>query len=270
MTTPTTTEAPTLNPTMTPPQYLKNYKPIPTTQPIPKTTTTKNAYTSTKDKNTEKSNKKAHDDEQKAQRTKTPLPPPTIPMSNPTTTMKWTQMTKTLILTYSPANILTTHLPKPTHTTKPRFHLLITTKPPIQDNTSEDELEISTKPDDDSTDFTPVHNTRKKNTTTPRQVGMATPDDNMDVEADPDAPPPTPGDPIPIDNDRDCRYSVILSIPPSTEPWKVFTDLLKNFLKSIQEQTTKKLHIALWDPELAEDTPLIKKPSEFPEDSAKN
>jgi hypothetical protein len=45
---------------------------------------------------------------------------------------------------------------------------------------------------------------------------------------------------------------------------------LKKLLKSLQEQSTKKLHIAPWDPELGEVAENIKKPSDFPEGSAKN
>jgi hypothetical protein len=81
---------------------------------------------------------------------------------------------------------------------------------------------------------------------------------------------PNPEDPDVIDTQLECRYSVIVSVPASTEPWKAFTDLLKKFLKSIQDQTTKKLFIAPWDQELAESESLIKKPNDFPEGSAKN
>jgi hypothetical protein len=82
--------------------------------------------------------------------------------------------------------------------------------------------------------------------------------------------PSTPGEPTLIDITRKCRYSVIVSVPPSTEPWKTFSDLLKKFLKSLQEQTTKKLHIAPWDPELGKVADNIKKPSDFPEGLARN
>jgi hypothetical protein len=175
-----------------------------------------------------------------------------------------------LIPTSSPAKIIPIiHPPKPTPTLKRTIPTTFLPANNNQDNTSDDELEIPTKPDDDSTEFTPVSNKRTKDTTTPRQVRMATPDD-MEEDTAPGDPAPTPEEPTPTDNNRDCRYSVILYIPPSTELWKVFTDLLKQFLKSLQEQTSKKLHIVPWDPKLAEDTHLIKKPSDFPEGSAKN
>jgi hypothetical protein len=57
--------------------------------------------------------------------------------------------------------------------------------------------------------------------------------------------------------------------PSRHRPLKVFTDLRKKFLQHIQDQTTKKLHIAPWDPDL-ESASLIKKPKDFPDGTVKN
>jgi hypothetical protein len=107
-----------------------------------------------------------------------------------------------------------------------------------------------------------------------RHVTINTPTETpptMNAIADSVPPPSVPGEPSQINIKRECtRYSVIVSVPPSTEPWKTFADLVKQFLKSIQEQTTNKVHIAQWDPDLGEHDDPIKKPSDLPEGSAKN
>jgi hypothetical protein len=120
--------------------------------------------------------------------------------------------------------------------------------------------------------FTLVWSKKKKSKTTQRRATLATPDAVDENNAPEESPPPP--NPIPegvdaINTQLECRYSVIVSVPASTEPWKAFTDLLEQFLKSIQEQTTKKLFITPWDQELAESKNLIKKPNDFPEGSAK-
>jgi hypothetical protein len=125
----------------------------------------------------------------------------------------------------------------------------------IQDSSSDKELEIPT-PDNDNTDaFTPVQrkNNRNNSNQNQRHVTMDTPeetdaaDDTMMADI-----PTTPGEPETIDIQRECRYSVIVSVPPSTKPWKAFSDLLRKFLKIYSRTDHKKLHIAPWDPELAE------------------
>jgi hypothetical protein len=103
---------------------------------------------------------------------------------------------------------------------------------------------------------------------------MATPDD-MEEDSEPDDPTPTPGEPAPADTSCDCRYLVILSIPPSTEPWKVFTDLLRTSPKNILQISTRTnyqetTHRTVGPRTRDEDTLLIKKPSDFPEGSARN
>jgi hypothetical protein len=81
---------------------------------------------------------------------------------------------------------------------------------------------------------------------------MGTPEKMDESTENPTTPTtPTPVDTPPIiDSKRECRYLVIVTVPPFTKPWKAFTDLLKKFLEYIQDQTTKKLYIAPWDPEL--------------------
>jgi hypothetical protein len=132
-----------------------------------------------------------------------------------------------------------------------------------------------TQVQDANTDsFTLVRAKKKK---TQRRVTLATTEE-MDADTNPEEtntatetipPSTTPEDPVAIDIQRECRYQIIISVPASTEPWKDFTDLLKKFLKSLQDQTTKKLFIASWDPDLASPEPLIKKATDFPEGSAK-
>jgi hypothetical protein len=232
----------------------------------------KTAYTSTKNKNTEKSNKKAHDDEQKAQRTND------ASSSDENSNVESDDDDG---MDPNDQNIDTYLLPsKHTDYTPAQANPYNkTTVPPTNNNqtihkTTPGTTNSKSQPSPMMTPLTLLqYVTQGRKTPRPRaKSGWRHPTTiwMSRLTQMPHPPPPMPGDPIPIDNDCDCRYSVILSIPPSTEPWKVFTDLLKNFLKSIQEQTTKKLHITPWDPELAKDTPLVKKTSDFPEGSAKN
>jgi serine-aspartate repeat-containing protein C/D/E len=55
---------------------------------------------------------------------------------------------------------------------------------------------------------------------------------------------PTINEPTLVDIHRDCRYNTIMTVPPSTDPWKAFAELLKKFLKLIQEQVSDKIHIS--------------------------
>jgi hypothetical protein len=57
---------------------------------------------------------------------------------------------------------------------------------------------------------------------------------------------------------------VAVTVPPSTEPWKTFQEILKNFLKLIQEQVSKDICITTWDQEQAELEKIIKKPKDPP------
>jgi hypothetical protein len=82
--------------------------------------------------------------------------------------------------------------------------------------------------------------------------------------------PPSVDEPIPTDIMKECRYSVIITIQPSTEPWKAFADNLKKLLKLLHEQVHEKIHITVWDPEHEETEKVIKKPKDFPEGAVKN
>jgi hypothetical protein len=132
------------------------------------------------------------------------------------------------------------------------------------------------KPNPNPTPYTLVQ-TKKKAT---RRVTVTNPDEmgtpeKMDESSTAPNTPTTPTSPVPvvtppiIDTKKECRYLAIVTVPPSTDPWKVFTDLLKMFLQHIQDQTTKKLHIAPWDPDL-DNASLIKKPKDFPDGTVKN
>jgi hypothetical protein len=63
---------------------------------------------------------------------------------------------------------------------------------------------------------------------------------------------------------------VTVTVPPSTEPWKAFQEILKKFLKLIQERVSKDIFIATWDKESDELEKTIKKPRDLPEGAAKN
>jgi hypothetical protein len=63
---------------------------------------------------------------------------------------------------------------------------------------------------------------------------------------------------------------VTVTFPPSTEPWKAFQEILKKFLKLIQDQVSKDIFIATWDKESDELEKIIKKPRDLPEGAAKN
>jgi tRNA G10 N-methylase Trm11 len=109
----------------------------------------------------------------------------------------------------------------------------------------------------DNNPYTLVQAKKKKTKIKQQRVTVTTPEemgtpDKMEEDTakteDPPTPPPIETPPI-INSKRECRYLVIVTAPPSTEPWKAFTDLLKKFLQYIHDQTTKQIYIATWDPE---------------------
>jgi hypothetical protein len=58
---------------------------------------------------------------------------------------------------------------------------------------------------------------------------------------------------------------------PSTELWKAFhNEILKEFLKLIQDQVSKDIFVATWDKESEELEKVIKKPRDLPGGAAKN
>jgi hypothetical protein len=59
-------------------------------------------------------------------------------------------------------------------------------------------------------------------------------------------------------------------VPPSTEPWKILAELLRKFLKLIQDQASNKIYITTWDEELTDTEKVIKKPANFPDGLPKN
>ena len=134
----------------------------------------------------------------------------------------------------------------------------------------------STNPDNNNAAIENSNNTKKPNETTTnkitRKVIINPPlEENNDTEMH--SPPSTPinlTEPTPIDINKECRYSVTISIQPSPEPWKAFHTTLQQLLKLIQEQVHTKIHIATWDPELDETEKIIKTPNDFPEGAAKN
>ena len=98
----------------------------------------------------------------------------------------------------------------------------------------------------------------------------------MNVEA---IPPPVQNptqnqhDPNVSDNTttfKECRYSLMVTVPPSKDPWPVFVNLLRKFLKLIQEQVHKNVWISTWDKEMETTEKIIKLPKDFPTGSAKN
>jgi hypothetical protein len=89
-------------------------------------------------------------------------------------------------------------------------------------------------------------------------------------EAEDDRNTPMINPPTPIDIKRECRFSVIMTVPPSNEPWKAFSELLRQFMKFIHDQASDKIHISTWDSELEGTEKRIKKPKDFPEGLPKN
>jgi hypothetical protein len=87
-------------------------------------------------------------------------------------------------------------------------------------------------------------------------------EEEKETEHEPDT--PMLHEPTPADIQRECRYSVIMTVPPSNEPWKAFVELLRKFMKLIHDQASNKIHISTWDPELKETEKRIKKPKDFP------
>jgi hypothetical protein len=66
----------------------------------------------------------------------------------------------------------------------------------------------------------------------------------------------------------DCRYSLIITVPPSAKPWPKFVEILRKTLKFLQDNTSKNLWITNWDNE--QDEKIIKTPKDFPEGKAIN
>ena len=64
---------------------------------------------------------------------------------------------------------------------------------------------------------------------------------------------------------KECRYSATVKIPPCSEPWTVFVNLLRQFLKTIHENVHKDIWIATWDKDLENEEKPIKVPKDFPE-----
>jgi hypothetical protein len=107
-----------------------------------------------------------------------------------------------------------------------------------------------------------------------KQVQVVTESNTNETTAEdkttPDENEPHPDTPTPIDIKKECRYSVTINLPPSTDPWKLLAELLHKFLKHIHEQASNLIYIATWDKEMADSEKVIKKPKDFPEGLPKN
>jgi hypothetical protein len=74
----------------------------------------------------------------------------------------------------------------------------------------------------------------------------------------------------PVDNGpmKECRYSLIITVPPSDKPWPKFTEILRKKLKYLQDNTSKHLWLANWDNEQDADIRIMKTPIDIPEGKA--
>jgi hypothetical protein len=65
--------------------------------------------------------------------------------------------------------------------------------------------------------------------------------------------------------DNKCRYSLIITVPPSNTPWPKFAEILRKCLKLLQDQLNKNVWIAWWDNENDGVEKIIKCPKDIPE-----
>jgi hypothetical protein len=84
---------------------------------------------------------------------------------------------------------------------------------------------------------------------------------------DMDTEPSLPVVPGPL---KECRYSLIITIPPSDKPWMKLTEILRKTLKFLQDNTTPDLWIANWDNEQDAEETIVKTAKDIPEGKAIN
>jgi hypothetical protein len=65
--------------------------------------------------------------------------------------------------------------------------------------------------------------------------------------------------------DNKCRYSLIITVPPSNNPWPKFAEILRKTLKLLQDQLHKNVWIACWDNKNEGVENIIKCPKDIPE-----
>jgi hypothetical protein len=81
---------------------------------------------------------------------------------------------------------------------------------------------------------------------------------------------PDPNLPTLPDMKNECRYSMIITVPPSTAPWPKYVEILRKCFKLIQKELNTHVWIASWDPESDVTTKILKSPKDIPEGKATN
>jgi hypothetical protein len=144
------------------------------------------------------------------------------------------------------------------------------------DNAMDEDKSSSSSSSSDSTPLELSTITKKrsnlKNTDNPsRKKTTRSVTINAPYAPPPPAPPPTDHTLTPLpDMTTECRYSMIITVPPSISPWPKYVDILRKCLKLLQDQMHTNLWIAGWDPESDLTNLVIKKPKDIPEGKATN
>jgi hypothetical protein len=112
-----------------------------------------------------------------------------------------------------------------------------------------------------------TNKTRKKSVSIAANVNVTNKIDKAGTDAM-DTEDPTLPDEFSNVPSMDCRYSLIITVPPSAKPWPKFVEILRTTLKFLQDNTSKNLWITNWDTEQEEK--IIKTPKDFPERKAIN
>jgi hypothetical protein len=72
------------------------------------------------------------------------------------------------------------------------------------------------------------------------------------------------------DMNKECRFSMIITVPPSTTPWPKYVEILRKCFKMMQTELNDNLWITGWDDESDVTDKIIKSPKDIPEGKAAN
>jgi hypothetical protein len=110
-------------------------------------------------------------------------------------------------------------------------------------------LKASIEQDTTFTEVTRKKSTRIANRIQKKSVRVNTPmDESPDIIENPNLVDNTTPHVVPLPNlNRECRFSLIIEIPPSTQSWPKLTEIFQKALKYLQTNSSKALWITCWD-----------------------